>query len=176
MDYELIFQNGKLVWAHNGTDFVMPRHVAVKVGFHAKGFNKTIGRTIDGSKKRFWFGKDRAEAQRKAAHVLNVWELIVQRDGKDAAWDKLALARVNGGVHIDKLLKLQDQVDEATCSTSSDSISLELVRVNNHKQSEPISIEVSDPEKAITLYDAIDAYTAIIKGSSKSGGYQRRRL
>jgi len=66
-----MLQNGRLVWAHNGADFVMPQHVAVKVGYHAKGFNRTIGRTIDGAKKRFWFGKDRAEAQRKAAFVLN---------------------------------------------------------------------------------------------------------
>jgi hypothetical protein len=46
----------------------LPTHHAVKVGWHKYGYNKTIGHTLDGKKKRFWLGHDRAEAQRKAAH------------------------------------------------------------------------------------------------------------
>jgi hypothetical protein len=88
----------------------MPTHTAVKVGAHIKGFNKSIGRTRNGSVKRFWFGKNKSEAERKAAHILNVWELLKQRDGDDAAWDDETLQLLLVSANIDTLITLKEEI------------------------------------------------------------------
>lgn len=159
----------------NGTAFKMPTNTAVPVGSHAKGFNKTIGKTLDGSKKRFWLGRDRDEAERKAAHLLNVWELLQQRDGSAAAWNDESLALASRGVHIDKLVELSGLITSATASIASDSASLTLVR-GEARSVVPAATAKPETSTAAKLYSAIDAYRLTIAAAPGSDDYRRRRL
>lgn len=178
--FDLIWQDGQLRWAHSQKPFVFPGHTAgsVLVGSHEKGFNKTIGKTRSGQKKRFWLGDDEAEARRKAAHILNIWELLRQQYGDDAAWDDETLRLVTQSVHIDAMLRINGRLADLTSSVSADSKSLQLVsrsRPNAEPERHaPIPKPKPPSNSTAMLHAAIDAFLEVVESRTIAPSYRRR--
>jgi hypothetical protein len=169
--------DGRLCWP-SGTPVVRPSHQRVPVGAHLKGYNKTIGKMPDGAKKRWWLGKDKREAERKAAKILNVWEWTVQlaqENGLEPAWSDEQIRGMGRAANIDSLTELDKSLKALEGSVATD---LSVVRLGNGGARLPASPRTDDLSAAEvpTLHGAIDAYEAVIKTANKSESYLRRQL
>ena len=150
---------------------------------HAKGYRFTLGKHGDGTPARFWLGHHRTEAQHRASCYLALWADLAEAGQAHWTDELVAKARELGDQKVALVRRFVADMQQHASDVDRQGreqrhrIALTMPEAAPHVTAVGV-VSVSGRSAAAagtkTLYEAIDAYLASLRGKRRSESHKWR--